>query len=429
MDFVPYYDKSGPNAGGWDESESGTDPTPTGICQVCHDTTKHFKNNGAVSTTGTHNLTNNRYQGTNCSRCHSHSDNFTHFDYDADGTEAKNDCEDCHGHSTATTRNGGSHPAKGSWDSHQKHTEELGLACSDCHEVALTSQDASDNLLPSMETCYNCHDEDETDCTVCHTNPDEAGEYPRVDDLNAQFAHKVHAKSDEDCMNCHAGIGDKEQAGIINHVPDRDDCTNCHGASDYREDNSRCQQCHTKTFDFKPADHNGMWIKSHGVISEVEDETCSHCHQNNYCTACHQGDNLDRLAHPLNFVNNHGVMARGNKDNCLTCHEEHAFCIDCHQTQLVMPKSHRIDHFAAGDAHQKDMRKAAESLPDTIIKHCWNAGCKGYDVRWVRNGRGGWNGTSANLAIKIGMALDYTRIVLAGCPMDYSGNWYSPTAA
>jgi len=44
----------------------------------------------------------------------------------------------------------------------------------------------------------------------------------------------------------------------------------------------------------------------------------------------------------------------------------------------------------------------------------------------VRNGRGGWNGTSANLALKIGIALDYTRIVLAGCPMDNSGNWYKP---
>ena len=87
---------------------------------------------------------------------------------------------------------------------------------------------------------------------------------------------------------------------------------------------------------------------------------------------------------------------------------------------------HKFQHYGAGDAHSRDMQAVAKSLDRAIIKHAWNAGCPGFDVRWVRNGRGGWNGTSANLALKIGIALDYTRIVLAGCPMDESGNWYKP---
>ncbi len=91
---------------------------------------------------------------------------------------------------------------------------------------------------------------------------------------------------------------------------------------------------------------------------------------------------------------------------------------------LIIP--HPIQHFAAGDAHQPDMRDIALRLPATVLKHGWNPGCKGFDVRWIRNGMGGWNGTSANLAFKIGLALDYTRIVLVGCPMDNSGNWYKP---
>ncbi len=85
---------------------------------------------------------------------------------------------------------------------------------------------------------------------------------------------------------------------------------------------------------------------------------------------------------------------------------------------------HPFQHYAAGDAHQPDMQRVAKSLPKGIIKHAWNPGCTGFDVRWIRNGRGGWNGTSGNLAFKIGLSLDYTRIVLAGCPMDNSGNWY-----
>ena len=87
---------------------------------------------------------------------------------------------------------------------------------------------------------------------------------------------------------------------------------------------------------------------------------------------------------------------------------------------------HEMQHYGAGDAHSRDMQMVAQSLGHGIIKHAWNAGCPGFDVRWVRNGRGGWNGTSANLALKIGIALDYTRIILAGCPMDQSGNWYKP---
>ena len=92
----------------------------------------------------------------------------------------------------------------------------------------------------------------------------------------------------------------------------------------------------------------------------------------------------------------------------------------------AMIRPHPIQHYAAGDAHMRDMQTIAHSLPKNVVKHAWNAGCPGFDVRWVRNGRGGWNGTSANLALKIGIALDYTRIVLAGCPMDQSGNWYKP---
>ncbi len=91
---------------------------------------------------------------------------------------------------------------------------------------------------------------------------------------------------------------------------------------------------------------------------------------------------------------------------------------------LICP--HPFQHYAAGDAHMPDMQAVAKKLPKEVLKHAWNAGCNGFDIRWIRNGRGGWNGTSANLAFKIGLAFDYTRIVFAGCPMDSSGNWYKP---
>jgi len=85
-----------------------------------------------------------------------------------------------------------------------------------------------------------------------------------------------------------------------------------------------------------------------------------------------------------------------------------------------------IQHFIAGDSHMYDMQKIASDLPDSCLKHCWNPSSIGFNVRWLRNGRSGWNGTTANLCIKIGILLGYTRIVLAGVPMDKTGNWYAP---
>jgi len=79
--------------------------------------------------------------------------------------------------------------------SHQFHAEDAGAECSDCHEAAKTSLSTADNLLPAMETCYNCHDEDETECTVCHTNPDEGAEVTRITQFAALFAHKPHIEA------------------------------------------------------------------------------------------------------------------------------------------------------------------------------------------------------------------------------------------
>lgn len=85
-----------------------------------------------------------------------------------------------------------------------------------------------------------------------------------------------------------------------------------------------------------------------------------------------------------------------------------------------------IQHFVAGDSHMEDMQSIAQSLSETVLKHCWNPHSKGFHVRWHRTGQTGWDGTTANLALKIGVSLGYLKIVLAGCPMDTSGNWYTP---
>jgi hypothetical protein len=91
---------------------------------------------------------------------------------------------------------------------------------------------------------------------------------------------------------------------------------------------------------------------------------------------------------------------------------------------MAMGYPGKYQHYVCGDSHMKPMQQLAMELPAGIIRHCWNPGSKGFDVRWVKEDGRGWNGTTAALAVKIGITLDYMRIVLAGCPMDFSGHWY-----
>ena len=224
--------------------------------------------------------------------------------------------------------------------SHQFHHEDGGASCTDCHGPATTSLNPGDNLLPSMETCYTCHDEDDTECTLCHTNPDNAMEEPRIIDYSARFAHKTHIDAGEECITCHVGIIEKEKPAAENHMPGRDLCTDCHGVADLTEEKEQCLSCHGQDFILRPENHMVSWNKDHGLAFEIQSNSCTHCHSNNYCINCHEGDNLDHEVHPLNYRITHGLEAKANKENCLTCHREFSFCNDCHQIEMVMPKNH-----------------------------------------------------------------------------------------
>ncbi|MFC1613710.1 hypothetical protein ACFL5K_00265 [Gemmatimonadota bacterium] len=47
------------------------------------------------------------------------------------------------------------------------------VQCKACHSGSETSQKRSDNLLPSKETCEECHDVKETSaCKDCHVDTD-----------------------------------------------------------------------------------------------------------------------------------------------------------------------------------------------------------------------------------------------------------------
>jgi nitrate/TMAO reductase-like tetraheme cytochrome c subunit len=224
--------------------------------------------------------------------------------------------------------------------SHAYHIDEVGAACTDCHGAVESSTSPSDNLLPAMETCYTCHDEDDTECSVCHTNPDEPGPLPRIISMNARFSHETHLAAGKTCLDCHQGIEEETKPAGGASVPGRDLCMDCHEQADYTEQKEVCYTCHSKDMGFRPQNHLANWKKDHGVSWQIQQKDCRHCHSNDFCMECHEGDNLDRLAHPLNYRHNHGIDARANKENCITCHRDLSFCNDCHQMEMVMPNNH-----------------------------------------------------------------------------------------
>ncbi len=255
--------------------------------------------------------------------------------------------------------------------SHQFHSSEVEAPCAACHQAAETSENPADNLLPAMETCFTCHSEGDTECSVCHKDPENIPEeYPRITDYIAKFPHKKHIDQSVECLTCHTGV-EKSETVAEKHIPGMATCQNCH--SDL-EKVDYCYDCHATTEDLAPEDHKTDWQKAHGPASLTQLETCQSCHVESQCAECHLMDDLDHVVHPLNYVNSHGIYAKNNKDNCLTCHEELAFCYDCHRQQNVMPRNHASagwSNFKTGGRHASEARY---DLDNCITCHNDNLG-------------------------------------------------------
>jgi len=248
--------------------------------------------------------------------------------------------------------------------SHKLHTEEVEAECSACHAAADTSTQAAENLLPDMETCYQCHDED-AECSMCHKDPDNAIAYPRIIDYIDFFPHEKHLANNIECITCHTGV-EKSEDIFAKHLPSMQNCVSCHKdieAVDY------CYACHSKQKDLEPIDHKTNWVAVHGLNSYTDEENCKMCHTETQCLDCHQGDNLDRQVHPLNFVNNHAIEAKSNNDKCYTCHEEEAFCQDCHREQFVLPRNHSFVGWSNKTTGGKHKMAAQMDLDNCLSCH------------------------------------------------------------
>lgn len=224
--------------------------------------------------------------------------------------------------------------------SHEYHVEEEEMACADCHAVS-ESKSGTDNLLPAMDVCADCHDvEDEDNCNQCHSNIESAGIATRTIEYSPLFSHQTHMNAELECATCHGEVAGIE-LGRHMAIPDMMQCMDCHHSKDVENE---CATCHAPGERIKPLNHDLVFIETHGDISanfvSVMGKNCATCHKTEFCQDCHEGENVERLTHPLNFEFTHALSAQGKERNCFTCHEDRDYCSSCHIENNVLPYNH-----------------------------------------------------------------------------------------
>ena len=173
--------------------------------------------------------------------------------------------------------------------SHRLHAEDVGAECLDCHVNVEKSLTANDNILPTMAQCYSCHEEDDTDCEVCHVTDD----YVEFENPNRdiKFNHSLHVlKENLNCISCHKAINEVDLASS-EQLPEMQQCMECHNDAIA---SSECAVCHTVsdiTF-LKPESHLADWKFAHAPEAQFNLSDCSVCHQASFCEECHDFDEL-----------------------------------------------------------------------------------------------------------------------------------------
>ena len=163
----------------------------SGVCQVCHTATGHFRNTGEVNI-GNAGLNHTGQTGDNCIRCHAHGSGFAHG---AGGTSTGcGTTTECHGTQ-------GSHPA---------HVNPAGMVkttCGVCHDQNNfpTFADGA-TTIPATSVCNPCHDNGKgavvtppvwgaaspSQCSECHAVAPDTGSHP-----------KHLAAAGIGCVDCH----------------------------------------------------------------------------------------------------------------------------------------------------------------------------------------------------------------------------------
>ncbi len=157
--------------------------------------------------------------------------------------------------------------------SHQQHLKR-GIKCAACHGKLFKVAKATRQQLPTMATCFTCHDDVHASrrCDTCHlTGPDGR--------LQTSFP-----------------TGTLEPGDDVLHM-----------------------------------DHGAGWRRNHSLAGRLQAKICDDCHTKKFCTDCHDGTLKPFDIHPADWISTHPVAARQDSLSCNGCHRRQSFCVTCHE--------------------------------------------------------------------------------------------------
>lgn len=128
--------------------------------------------------------------------------------------------------------------------SHKVHVGERGISCLYCHQGVATTAHA---LLPSTETCMDCHrvvktTSPEVQKVIQAYQAQEPIPWVRVTDLPdfVRFTHRRHIQAGVDCMSCHGDVSRMTRVHKVKAL-NMGDCLACHHQKKAPTD---CLTCH-----------------------------------------------------------------------------------------------------------------------------------------------------------------------------------------
>jgi hypothetical protein len=191
-------------------------------------------------------------------------------------------------------------------------------------------------LNPDSELARNDRDMASVQCTQCHDM------VVRKVSPSAGIIidHAKHTAKDIQCTMCHNRVAHKEdfELTLVGNRKHEDfmkmeACFRCHDLKPGAKAPGRCEACHPKDFELKPANHLevGFYPKGHAKMARARPKYCDMCHdRQGFCVACHGVE----MPHPAGFKTGHGAAGKSRPQSCLRCHGTKAggfeFCNACH---------------------------------------------------------------------------------------------------
>ncbi len=291
---------------------------------------------------------------------------------------------------------------------HKKHVSKDGLdmKCVDCHAGAATSAAASDRLLPAPTICDGCHGTNHSDllkvvggdagfgsCETCHTGykAEDGNKVARLEMPTPRLRsnHKVHAERNINCESCHGAVQELDLA-TMEQMPRMKGCFGCHAMSGPGQGKAKndCNICHEALPDGRMQaqfpegkilpprwmgnlEHTADFIERHKRVAADNSKACSSCHQEAFCTDCHEGRVRPRNVHANDYLSMHPIEARLDSPRCSSCHQEQQFCLPCHQRSGVTQSASPGNAKNQGRFHPP--RAIWSELPRTRQHHAWEA--------------------------------------------------------